>query len=104
MKWQISTAGGTEPVWPRHGREIFYRAGNAMMAVPVSEAPAFKAETPTTLFEDRFAKGTWLAAYDVTPDGERFLMLAGEERVAARELYLVSNWFEELNQLVPTGN
>ena len=101
MRWQISTEGGTEPVWPRDGHEIFYRAWNGMMAVPVSEDPVFKAETPTKLFEDRFATGTLLPRYDVTRDGERFLMITDDERGSARELHLVSNWFEELKRLVP---
>ena len=75
-----------------------------MMVVPVSEDPGFEAATPTKIFEDRYATGMWLPRYDVTPDGERFLMLTGEEREAARELHLVVNWFEELERLVPTEN
>src|ERR1700676_5576985 len=40
-KWQISTEGGTEPVWTRNGRELFYRSGDKMMAVDVATQPGF---------------------------------------------------------------
>src|SRR5262249_3784661 len=34
-KWPVSTQGGTSPCWNRNGKEIFYRKGNAIMAVEV---------------------------------------------------------------------
>jgi len=42
--------------------------------------------------------------YDVSPDGQRFLMLEPVEPVDATEIMLVQNWFQELKPLVPTGN
>jgi Tol biopolymer transport system component len=54
-KWQISTDGGTEPVWNPVGRELFYRSGNRMMAVPVTLQPGFSAGKPVAMFE-----GPWL--------------------------------------------
>ncbi|HEV3140451.1 MAG TPA: hypothetical protein VGY57_08055, partial [Vicinamibacterales bacterium] len=50
-KWPISLEGGNEPVWPRAGRQLFYRAGDAMMAVDIETSPAFSAGKPRKLFE-----------------------------------------------------
>ncbi len=61
-KWQVSTEGGTEPVWNPAGRELFYRAGNRMMAVPVTFQPGFSAAKPVVLFE-----GPWLPSPRTTP-------------------------------------
>ena len=41
-RWQLSTDGGTGPIWGRHGRELFYRRGNAIIAVPIVTEPAFE--------------------------------------------------------------
>ena len=50
-KWQISTEGGTEPVWNPNGRELFYRSGDKMMAVDIATQPGFAAGKPRMLFE-----------------------------------------------------
>jgi eukaryotic-like serine/threonine-protein kinase len=50
-KWQVSTDGGTEVVWNRNGRELFYRSGTKMMAVEVNTVPTFSAGKPTQLFD-----------------------------------------------------
>jgi Tol biopolymer transport system component len=104
-KWQISTEGGTEPMWNPKGRELFFRSGQKMMAVDYSAQPAFSADKPRMLFE-----GPYLPTprsfpdYDVSPDGQRFLMLrAPEQAQAAAPINVVLNWFEELKQKVPTG-
>jgi hypothetical protein len=45
-----------------------------------------------------------IASYDVSPDGQRFLMLkATEQQQSAGQINIVQNWFEELKQKVPTG-
>jgi hypothetical protein len=44
-KWQISTEGGTEPVWNRNGRELFYRNGDKIIAVDIATQPSFVAGT-----------------------------------------------------------
>ncbi len=102
-KWQISTDGGIEPLWNPNGRELFYRSGNRMMAVPVMTQP-FSAGRPAMLFE-----GDYLASpfpqtgvtYDVTRDGQRFLMVKDIEQASATQINVVVNWFEELKRLVP---
>jgi hypothetical protein len=102
-KWQISSEGGAQPVWARSGHEIFYRNGDKMMAVPVGTEPAFQAGRPIQLFEKKFAMpDTGLAEYDVTPDGERFVMLQDTES-SPTEIQIVLNWFEELKARVPSA-
>ena len=100
--WQISTGGGSDPVWARSG-ELFYRNGDKMMAVDVRTTPIFKAGVPRLLFEERFAPGVFLA-YDVTPDGKRFLIVkSAEQEQTSIQINLVLNWFEELKRRVPIG-
>jgi serine/threonine-protein kinase len=104
-KWQISTEGGAEPVWNPKGRELFYRIGNKMMAVDVTTQPVFSAGKPRVLFEGAFVPTPRsLSNYDVSPDGQRFLMLkAPEQAQAPAQINVVLNWFEELKRRVPTG-
>ena len=104
-KWQVSTEGGTEPVWARSGRELFYRNGDKMMVVEVATQSTFSPGSPKLVFEGVHGMfvGT-LANYDVSPDGQRFLMIqeaaSGE---ALTQINVVLNWFEELKQRVPVG-
>jgi serine/threonine protein kinase/Tol biopolymer transport system component len=106
-KYQISTDGGTEPVWNPKGRELFYRNGNKMMAVEITSQPTFKAGAPRMLFEGQFEPGPFqIANYDVSPDGQRFLMIKPDEQSSSSsptQIVVVQNWFEELKQKVPTG-
>jgi serine/threonine-protein kinase len=105
-KWQISTEGGTEPVWNRNVGELFYRSGDKMMAVDITAQPGFAVGTPRMLFEGRYELAPFpVANYDVSPDGERFLMLKPSEsaETAPTQINVVLNWFEELKRRVPTG-
>jgi Tol biopolymer transport system component len=104
-KWQISgEEGGREPVWSPDGTQLFYRSENRMMAVSVETEPTFGAEKPEVLFE-----GSYLSSesdpefqyYDISPDGQRFLMIK-EEQTTTAQINVVLNWFEELKRLVPT--
>jgi eukaryotic-like serine/threonine-protein kinase len=104
-KRQISADGGTEPVWNRNGRELFYRTGNKMMAVDIATLPSFAAGKPRMLFEGSYLPtAATIQNYDVSPDGQRFLMLKGGEREAEpTQINVVLNWFEELKRRVPSG-
>jgi Tol biopolymer transport system component/tRNA A-37 threonylcarbamoyl transferase component Bud32 len=100
-RWQISTAGGEEPLWSRGGGDIFFRAASGeMMTVPVTTSPAFSAGTPAPLFQAQsYARSLSYRAYDVSPDDRRFVMLrpaADSVRTPGRQLVVVDNWFEEL--------
>jgi serine/threonine-protein kinase len=105
-KWQISTEGGTEPTWNPNGRELFYRSGDKMMAVEIATQPGFSAGKPRVLFEGRYEPSPATAPnYDVSADGQRFLMLKPSATVeaASTQINVVLNWFEELKRRVPTG-
>jgi serine/threonine-protein kinase len=100
-RWQVSTAGGEEPLWSHGGREIFYRSpAGQMMAVPVAIAPSFSTGAPRVLFATKdYAKTPGNRAYDVTPDDQRFVMLrlvADSITRPPAQLVFVDNWFEEL--------
>jgi len=103
-KLQISTEGGTEPVWNRNGRELFYRSGDKMMAVDISTKPNFAAGKARMLFEGRYERTPATSPnYDVSPDGQRFLMLkpSQQEAPAPTQINVVLNWFEELKRRAP---
>jgi serine/threonine-protein kinase len=105
-KLVISTDGGTEPIWNPNGRELIYRSGDKMMAVDVSTQSGFTAGKPRMLFEGRYERAPIpIANYDVSPDGQRFLMLKPSEstEAAPTQINVVLNWFEELKRKVPTG-
>lgn len=102
-RWQVSTDGGTQTVWNPNGREIFCRSGNRMMAVDVSTTPNVVLSPPRVLFEQRYAYGVGvtIANYDVTSDGQRFVMVKDES--TAGRLNVVLNWFHELQHLFPVN-
>jgi serine/threonine protein kinase len=99
-KWQVSTEGGSEPMWNRNGRELFYRNGNKMMAVPVSTAGGFSSGRPQMLFERRYVS-TQLPQtgpyYDPSADGQRFLMVKEPEQDAGPPINIILNWPALLN-------
>jgi serine/threonine-protein kinase len=103
----VSTDGGTRPVWARSGREFFYLAGGqgtaTLMAVPIQTSPTLTVGKPIKLFEGAYWAGLRGRTYDVSPDGQRFLMIkeAGSTADAAPQIIIVENWFEELKQRVP---
>jgi len=101
---QVSTEGGRAPMWSRSGRELFYRSGGRMMAVSVETGPRFGAGLPRVLFGGRFQMGQLGGQmYDVSPDGQRFLMIRSPQKQELTEIRVVLNWAEELKRLVPVN-
>ena len=88
----VSTAGGIEPVWPRHGRELFFRQGEAVFAVEIATAP-LRVGTPRRVVERAYkhSNAVW-PNYDVTSDGSRLLMIKGSGRVAQSQYNVIVNW------------
>jgi Tol biopolymer transport system component len=107
-KWLISSEGGTAPVWSRNGQELFYSNATRVMVVDITTQPAFRAGTPRMLFNgpDYLSISFTRADYDVSPDGQRFLMVKQSEEQGAvqAQIHVLLNWFEELKRLVPTDN
>jgi len=77
-----------------------------MMAVEIATQPGFTAGKPRVLFEGQYRPSpATFPNYDVSPDGQRFLMLRPVEQAQAAptQINVVLNWFEELKQKVPVG-
>ena len=103
--------GGVEPIWGANG-ELFYRhpVTQAMMSVSVSTEPTLTVDVPELLFDaqgyvGRSGQGSPRAWYDVSMDGQRFLMVqpldSPTSGVPQPKLNIVLNWFEELKERVP---
>jgi Tol biopolymer transport system component len=90
---QVSTDGGTQPAMSGNGREIFYRNGDRMMAVDLKTSSAgIQLSQPKLLFERPYSYGAGITIsnYDVTADGQRFLMVKDQDNVG--RLRVVLNW------------
>ena len=99
---QISSGGGGEPLWERDGNELFYRNGDQMMIVSVQTNPVLRAEKPGLVFEgSSYLFGGGGAGYDISTDGQQFLMVKAVEG-STGQINVILNWFEELKRLVPT--
>ncbi len=104
-KWQISTDGGTEAVWNPNGRELFYRQRSQLMSVAIATQPAFSPGKPEVLIDGPYMlSAATLPNYDVSRDGQRFLMVKeGQQEPPPTQINVVLNWFDELKRLVPTN-
>jgi serine/threonine-protein kinase len=102
-KWAVSNGGANEPVWSRDGRALFYRAGDAIMAVDVQVKPTFSIGKARKLFEGPYERSNALwANYDSSPDGQRLLMVRRERPPApASHINVVLNWLEDLSEKLP---
>jgi Tol biopolymer transport system component len=100
-RWPISTDGGSQPVWARNGRELYYRNGDRTMAVTVTSDATFSATKPRFLFEAKYLSGE-LLTYDVTPDGEFLMIELGESDTPPSQINAVLNWLQEVRQRVVT--
>ncbi len=106
-KIQISNDGGIDPVWRRSGGELYFRSLNRMMVVSVSTSPAFSASAPRPLWEGTYSRGLGSSCgmpgvgssnYDVTADGQRFLMVRDDDDISATRIVVVLNWIEDLKR------
>ena len=94
-RYQVSLDGGLEPVWSPRGNEIFYRNGSAMLSAAVRTSPGFEVLGRTTLFADpAYRVGVNEPEYDLTPDGQRLLMVRLVGTTSG--LAITLNWFDNL--------
>jgi eukaryotic-like serine/threonine-protein kinase len=83
-RWQVSAAGGTRPLWARNGQELFYESARALMRVPVTIGSTFEVGTASKLFGGPYFYNVLERMYDVSPDGQRFLMIKEISPAAGR--------------------
>lgn len=90
-KNQVSIDGGRAAAWSRDGREIYYRSGTKLYAVPIETTPRFHAGRPRVVFD----RNVYVSGFDVTPDG-RLLLVKENARVETTQLSLILNWGSRL--------
>jgi serine/threonine-protein kinase len=106
-KWQISTGGGAQPVWERDGKQLFYRESGNIMGVDVTTQPLFSASTPRVVVPSAMTAtlSSGLDAFDVSPDGHRFLVhQQSSEADQTVQINVILNWNEELKRMAPQAN
>jgi len=106
-RWQVSTNGGTAPVWSRSGHDLFYQSGDQIMAASYAvTGNTFVPGKPGVWVPTRVAPGRPnTRVWDLAPDGKRLAVLmpvdsadgAKQEHVVV----LLENFFDELRRRVP---
>lgn len=98
FKRQLSGEGGSQPLWRRDGKELFYLAADGrLMAIATRLGPSFAADAPKALFDSRLAASSSDAPlYDATPDGRRFLLSLRQDPRVSPAMSVVLNWTSDL--------
>jgi hypothetical protein len=100
--YQISRSGGHKPLWNPNAPEILYRFGTKVYAVDVSFGSEFRAGEPRLLFEGPYPNVPGFD-FDITPDGQQFLMLENKDFLTpSTTLTVITNFFDELRRRVPS--
>jgi len=105
-RWQISSAGGREPLWNPNGRELFYSdtevGGTRISIIDFSAGPGAVTQKDLIVLKEDvggFETNRFERLFEVTPDGQRFLMSRAQgQGDLTVDLILVRNWFDELRQ------
>ena len=101
-KWQVSREGGEEPRWRSDGRELFLLAlDGRLMAVDVKTTNGFEAGSPVALFQTHPRQPISdmdFFTYDVTADGQKFLVNTKVDTVNSAPLSVILNWSSELEK------
>ena len=106
-KWPVSNGVGSQPLWSRTGKELFFiDASGALMSVTVEGQSPLIFGTPRKILDSSYVSSIPAFAgrqYDISPDGQRFLRLKAPPHASttAGSVTVVQNWFEELKRLVP---
>lgn len=102
---QVSLDGGFSPLWHPNRRTLYFRGGGSVWAADVADEPTVEAGVPRRLFPDvYFHSGGWQPrAYDISPDGTRFLFIKDlEEPEQTRHFRMVDNFYEVLRRKAPS--
>jgi Tol biopolymer transport system component len=96
-RWKVSSTGGALPKWRGDGKELFYitPSGRVMAAAVRAAGDSFEFEPPAKLFQTRPIPKSW-NFFDVTPDGQKFLVNLPLEWASSSQINFVTNWTEKL--------
>jgi Tol biopolymer transport system component len=101
-KWQVSRGGGEEPRWRRDGKELYYLAPDGtVMAVDVKAGASFESSSPAGLFQAHPRQpisAMDFFSYDVTADGQKFLVNTKVQTPNAAPLSVILNWSAEMEK------
>lgn len=101
-RWQVSNAGGQEPRWRGDGKELFYISPEGkVMAVPVTTTTMFAAGAPVALFQTHRRQpisSQDVFSYDVTRDGQKFIVSTKVDEGKAAPLTVLLNWSSGLEK------
>jgi serine/threonine-protein kinase len=107
-RWRVSASGGREPLWSRHGKELFYRDfSGALMVAPVGRSQTLTVGAPVKLLDGSRYQGGGSTlggrTYDLDLDGSRFLMIksASPSSDAPSTVVVTEQWFQELRSRLP---
>jgi eukaryotic-like serine/threonine-protein kinase len=92
---QISSTGGTSPVWSPDGKELFYQSGDVVMAARLDESASLRVVSREPLFSGAYLQYRWFAQYAMHPDGEHFVMIKNPRR---GDVEVITRWAEELER------
>ena len=98
----VSAGGGGEPLWAEGGRRLFYRSHTRVMAATIATQPSLTVTGRELVFEGQFASDLFHPNYDVTRDGQTFIMIRPVEE--NRRLVVVVNWIDELRRRTGGGD
>ncbi|MEZ5346505.1 MAG: protein kinase [Pyrinomonadaceae bacterium] len=98
-KVPVTSDGGMFPVWSPAGKELFYRSANKFYSVTTDGSGVFNSADKKLLFE-----GKYLTSFDISPDGEKFLMVRDEYGTLPKTVNVVVNWSEELTRVLNSQN
>jgi serine/threonine-protein kinase len=107
-RWRITPTeiSAADPLWSPDGKELFYRDLDAkkLMAVDIETVGEFASGIPHVLFDDCYSENVpYGRTYDITPDGQRFVMVKEMNPPPPRRIAVALNWFEKLKRLAPPG-
>ena len=105
-KWQISIDGGTDPIWSKDGKIVFYHNSEAIYSVEIDSTKPSQVnfKTPEVFYSGPY-RNLIMRSIAVSPDGNRMLILKPiKGELMTREAIVTINWFDELKRLAPIGN
>jgi serine/threonine-protein kinase len=101
-RWQVSNAGGTDPIWGPSGTELLYVSEERMLAATLVFEPSVRV-IDRRVKQDVFAPH-WMGDYDVHPDGNLYALARIGGPAALREVVVILDWFDELGELIRHGS